>query len=94
MLIVAYTRASVVLDVLHSDMLQNKHFHRHLMYSMTSVVVLFAYSNNISILKLCLCSCRELSVHTKSLSFTASLAQDKSSLVVETTTLLLNGIEL
>ena len=50
MLKIAYTHASVVLVIFHYHMLQNKQFNRHSLYSMTSVVVLFAYpiKSNIS----------------------------------------------
>ena len=43
MLNIAYTHVSVVLVVLHYYMLQNKQSNRYSLYSMTSVVVLFAY---------------------------------------------------
>ena len=50
MLNIAYTHASVVLVIFHYYMLQNKLSNRHSLYSMTSVVVLFAYQiiNNYS----------------------------------------------
>ena len=40
---IAYTRASVVLAILHYFLPQNKQSNGHLLYSMTSVVALFAY---------------------------------------------------
>ena len=40
---IAYAHASVVLVMFHYCMLQNKQSNRYLFYSMTSVVVLFAY---------------------------------------------------
>ena len=50
MLNMAYTHASVVLVILYYHMLQNRQSNRHSLYSMTSVVVLFAYviKSNIS----------------------------------------------
>ena len=39
----AYTHASVVLVIFHYYKLQNKQSNRYSLYSMTSVVVLFAY---------------------------------------------------
>ena len=49
MLNIAYTHASVILVIFHYYMLQNKQFIRHSLYSMTSVVVLFAYSIKLNI---------------------------------------------
>ena len=49
MLNTAYTHASVVLVIFHHYMLQNRQSNRHLLYSMTSEVVLFAYKLNISV---------------------------------------------
>ena len=49
MLNIAYTHASVVLVILHYYMLQNKQFNRYSLYSMTSVVVLFAYPVKLNI---------------------------------------------
>ena len=43
MLNIAYTHASVVLVILYYHMLQNRQSNRHSLYSMTSVIVLFAY---------------------------------------------------
>ena len=43
MLNIAYAHASVVLVIFHYHMLQNKQSDRHSLYSMTSVVVFFAY---------------------------------------------------
>ena len=43
MLIIAYTHVSVVLVILHYYMLRNKKSHKHSLYSMTLVVVLFAF---------------------------------------------------
>ena len=43
MLNIAYIHASVVLVIFHYYTLQNKQFNRYSLYSMTSVVVLFAY---------------------------------------------------
>ena len=43
MLNLAYTRASVFLVIFHYYMLQNKQSNRYSLYSITSVVVLFAY---------------------------------------------------
>ena len=43
MLITANTHASVILVILHDHMLKNKQSHRPSLYSMTSLVVLFAY---------------------------------------------------
>ena len=50
MLNIAYTHASVVLVIFHSCILQNKQSNRYSLYSMTSVIVLFAYpiKSNIS----------------------------------------------
>ena len=50
MLNIAYTHASVVLVIFHYCTLQNKQSNRYSLYSMTSVVVLFAYpiKSNIS----------------------------------------------
>ena len=45
----AYTHANVILVIFHYYMLQNKQFNRHSLYSMTSVVVLFAYSIKLNI---------------------------------------------
>ena len=42
MLTIAYTHASVVLVIFHYYILQNKQSNRYSLYSMTSVVVLFA----------------------------------------------------
>ena len=42
MLNIAYTHASVVLVIFYYYMLQNKQSNRYSLYSMTSVVVLFA----------------------------------------------------
>ena len=49
MLNIVYTHGSVVLVIFHYYMVQNKQFNRY-SYSMTSVVVLFAYpiKSNIS----------------------------------------------
>ena len=49
MLNVAYTHASVVLVIFHYYMLQNKQSIRYSLYSMTSVVVLFAYPIKLNI---------------------------------------------
>ena len=43
MLITANTHASVILVILHDHMLKNKQSHRPSLYSMTSLVVLFAH---------------------------------------------------
>ena len=43
MLNIAYTHASIVLVIFHYYMLQNKQSNSNSLYSMTSVVVLFAY---------------------------------------------------
>ena len=48
MLNIAYTHASVVLVIFHYYMLQNK---QSVLYSMTSVIVLFAYPIKLNILK-------------------------------------------
>ena len=50
MLNVAYTHASVVLVIFHHYMLQNKQSNSHSLYSMTSVVVFFAYPIKLNIL--------------------------------------------
>ena len=50
MLNIAYIHASVVLLIFHYHMLQNKQSDRHLLYSMTSVVVFFAYLTKLNIL--------------------------------------------
>ena len=50
MLNIAYTHASVVLVIFHYYMRQNKQSNRHSLYSMTSVVVLFAYPIKLNIL--------------------------------------------
>ena len=50
MLNIAYTHASVVLVISHYHMLQNKQSDRHSLYSMTSVVVFFAYPIKLNIL--------------------------------------------
>ena len=50
MLNIAYTHASVVLVIFHYDMLQNKQSNSHSLYSMASVVVLFAYPIKLNIL--------------------------------------------
>ena len=50
MLNIAYTYASIVLVIFYYHMLQNKQFNRHSLYSMTSVVVLFAYPVKLNIL--------------------------------------------
>ena len=49
MLNIAYTHANVLLVIFHYYMLQNKQSDRHSLYSMTSVVVLFAYSIKLNI---------------------------------------------
>ena len=49
MLNIAYTHASIVLVIFHYYMLQNKHFNRYSLYSMTSLVVLFAYPVKLNI---------------------------------------------
>ena len=49
MLNIAYTPASVVLVIFHYYMLQNKQSNRHSLYSMTLVVVLFAYPVKLNI---------------------------------------------
>ena len=43
MLNIAYTHVSIVLVIFHYYMLQTKESNRYSLYSMTSVVVLFAY---------------------------------------------------
>ena len=48
MLNMAYTHASVVLVIFHYHMLKNKQSDRHSLYSMTSVVVFFAYPISLS----------------------------------------------
>ena len=50
MLNIAYTHVSVVLVIFHDHMLQNKQSDRHSLYSMTSVVVFFAYPIKLNIL--------------------------------------------
>ena len=50
MLNIAYTHVSVVLVIFHYYMLQNKQSNSHSLYSMTSVVVLFAYPVKLNIL--------------------------------------------
>ena len=50
MLNIAYTHASVVLVIFRYHMLQNKQSDRHSLYSMTSVVVFFAYPIKLNIL--------------------------------------------
>ena len=50
MLNIAYTHVSVVLIIFHYYILQNKQSNRHSLYSMTSVVVLFAYPIKLNIL--------------------------------------------
>ena len=49
MLNIAHTHASVVLVIFHYHMLQNKQSNRYSLYSMTSVVVLFAYPVKLNI---------------------------------------------
>ena len=49
MLNIAYTHVSVVLVIFHYYMLQNKQSNSHSLYSMTSVVVLFAYPIKLNI---------------------------------------------
>ena len=49
MLNIAYTHVSVVLVIFHYHMLQNKQSNRHSLYSMTSVVVFFAYPIKLNI---------------------------------------------
>ena len=49
MLNIAYTHASAVLVIFHCCILQNKQSNRYLLYSMTSVVVLFAYPIKLNI---------------------------------------------
>ena len=49
MLNIAYTRASMVLVIVHYYMLQNTQSNRYSLYSMTSVVVLFAYPIKLNI---------------------------------------------
>ena len=49
MLNIAYTHASVVLVLFHYYMLQNKQSNGYSLYSMTSVVVLFAYPIKLNI---------------------------------------------
>ena len=46
---IAYTHASVVLIIFYYYMLQNKQPNRYSLYSMTSVVVLFAYPIKLNI---------------------------------------------
>ena len=46
----AYTHASVVLVIFHYYMVQTKQSNSHSLYSMTSVVVLFAYPTKLTIL--------------------------------------------
>ena len=50
MLNLAYTHASEVLVIFHYYMLQNKRSNRHSLYSVTSVVVLFAYPIKLNIM--------------------------------------------
>ena len=50
MLNIAYIHSSVVSDTFHYYMLQNKQSNSHSLYSMTSVVVLFAYPIKLNIL--------------------------------------------
>ena len=50
MLNIAYTHLSVVLVIFQYYMLQNKQSNSHSLYSMTSVVVLFAYPIKLTIL--------------------------------------------
>ena len=50
MLNIAYTHTSVVLAIFHYHMLQNRQSDRHSLYSMTSVVVFFAYPIKLNIL--------------------------------------------
>ena len=45
-----YTHTSVVLVIFHYYMLQNKESNSYSLYSMTSVVVLFAYPVKLNIL--------------------------------------------
>ena len=49
MLNIAYTHASVVLVIFHYYMLQNKQSNKYSLYSMRSVVVLFAYPIKLNI---------------------------------------------
>ena len=49
MLIIAYINQIAVSVVLHYYMLRNKQFHRHSLYCMTSVVVLFSYPIKLNI---------------------------------------------
>ena len=49
MLNIAYTHASVVSAIFYYYMLQNKQSNRYSLYSMTSVVVLFAYPKKLNI---------------------------------------------
>ena len=49
MLNIAYAHASMVLVIVHYYMLQNKQSNRYSLYSMTSVVVLFAYPIKLNI---------------------------------------------
>ena len=49
MLIIAYINQIAVSVVLHNYMLLNKQFHKNLLYSMTSVVVLFSYPITLNI---------------------------------------------
>ena len=50
MLNITYTHASVALVIFHYHMLQNKQSNSHSLYSMTSVVVFFAYPKKLNIL--------------------------------------------
>ena len=49
MLNIAYTHASVIVAIFYYHMLQNKQSDRHSLYSMTSVVVFFAYPIKLNI---------------------------------------------
>ena len=49
MLNIAFTQASLILVVFHYYMLQNKQFNRYSLYSMTSMVVFFAYPVKLNI---------------------------------------------
>ena len=49
MLNIAYTHASVFLVIFHYYMRQNEQSNRYSLYSMTSVVVLFAYPIKLNI---------------------------------------------
>ena len=49
MLNIAYTHVRVVLVIFHYHMLQNKQSDRHSLYSMTLVVVFFAYPIKLNI---------------------------------------------